>query len=89
MPPEQVDPFIAALDPAVGRTVSLNGSTEDVTGQLRDLDAQIENRIPDKSTPIVVLCAGGVRSAFAAKTLGELGYGDDALAALRREGALG
>ncbi|MFZ9629718.1 MAG: DUF4349 domain-containing protein [Ilumatobacteraceae bacterium] len=42
MPPEQVDPFIAGLDPAVGRTVSLNGSTEDVTGQLRDLDAQIE-----------------------------------------------
>mgnify|MGYP003332399206 CR=1 FL=1 len=40
------------------------------------LEAQIENRIPDKSTPIVVLCAGGVRSAFAAKTLGELGYGD-------------
>ena len=42
MPPEEVDPFIADLDPAVGRTVSLNGSTEDVTGQLRDIDAQIE-----------------------------------------------
>ena len=27
-------------------------------------------------TPVVVFCAGGVRSAFAAKTLGELGYTD-------------
>lgn len=41
-----------------------------------NLEAQIENRIPDKSTPIVVHCAGGVRSAFAAKTLTELGYSD-------------
>ncbi|MCB0967039.1 MAG: molybdopterin-synthase adenylyltransferase MoeB [Ilumatobacter sp.] len=38
------------------------------------LEAQIENRIPDKSTPVVVYCAGGVRSAFAAKTMNELGY---------------
>ena len=38
------------------------------------LEAQIESRITDKSTPVVVYCAGGVRSAFAAKTLGELGY---------------
>ncbi|MEY3749551.1 MAG: putative molybdopterin synthase sulfurylase MoeB [Actinomycetota bacterium] len=29
-----------------------------------------------KSAPIVVYCAGGVRSAFAAKTLAELGYTD-------------
>ena len=38
------------------------------------LEAQIENRIPDKTTPVVVYCAGGVRSAFAARTMGELGY---------------
>lgn len=38
------------------------------------LEAQIETRIPDKSTPVVVYCAGGVRSAFAARTMGELGY---------------
>ncbi len=41
-----------------------------------NLEASIEARVPDKSTPIVVMCAGGVRSAFAAKTLGELGYTD-------------
>ncbi len=40
------------------------------------LEAQVESRIPDKSTPVVVFCAGGVRSAFAAKTLSELGYVD-------------
>ncbi len=38
------------------------------------LEAQIENRIVDKSLPVVVYCAGGVRSAFAAKTMQELGY---------------
>ena len=38
------------------------------------LEAQIEGRIVDKSAAIVTYCAGGVRSAFAAKTLGELGY---------------
>ena len=38
------------------------------------LEAQVEGRITDKSMPVIVYCAGGVRSAFAAKTLGELGY---------------
>lgn len=38
------------------------------------LEAQIEGRIIDKEAPVVAYCAGGVRSAFAAKTLAELGY---------------
>ena len=38
------------------------------------LEAQIEAKIVDHDAPVVVYCAGGVRSAFAAKTLGELGY---------------
>jgi sulfur-carrier protein adenylyltransferase/sulfurtransferase len=41
-----------------------------------NLETQVESRIPDRSSPVVVYCAGGVRSAFAAKTLGELGYTD-------------
>src|SRR4051812_46844003 len=41
-----------------------------------NLESQIEGRVPDRATPIVVYCAGGTRSAFAAKTLGELGYTD-------------
>ncbi len=40
------------------------------------LETNIEMRIPDRGTPLVVICAGGTRSAFAAKTLGELGYTD-------------
>ncbi|CAB4600848.1 MAG: molybdopterin-synthase adenylyltransferase MoeB [Actinomycetes bacterium] len=40
------------------------------------LEAQVEGRILDKTAPVVVYCAGGVRSAFAAKTLQELGYSD-------------
>ena len=38
------------------------------------LEAQIEGRIVYKNAPVIVYCAGGVRSAFAAKTLQELGY---------------
>jgi sulfur-carrier protein adenylyltransferase/sulfurtransferase len=41
-----------------------------------NLESNIEGRIPDHDTPLVVFCAGGVRSAFAAKTLTELGYTD-------------
>ncbi len=40
------------------------------------LEAQVEGRLLDKTAPTVVYCAGGVRSAFAAKTLQELGYTD-------------
>jgi molybdopterin/thiamine biosynthesis adenylyltransferase/rhodanese-related sulfurtransferase len=40
------------------------------------LEFQVEGRIPDKSLPVVVYCAAGVRSAFAAKTLTDLGYTD-------------
>jgi molybdopterin/thiamine biosynthesis adenylyltransferase/rhodanese-related sulfurtransferase len=39
------------------------------------LESRIESRVPDRATPIVLYCASGERSALAAKTLGELGYG--------------
>src|SRR5438105_2502077 len=38
------------------------------------LELQVEQRVPDKSAKIVAYCAGGTRSALAAKTLAELGY---------------
>jgi molybdopterin/thiamine biosynthesis adenylyltransferase/rhodanese-related sulfurtransferase len=38
------------------------------------LESQVEGRLIDKTAPVVVYCAGGVRSAFAAKTMQELGY---------------
>jgi sulfur-carrier protein adenylyltransferase/sulfurtransferase len=40
------------------------------------LEFQVEGKLPDKSAPVVVYCAGGVRSAFAAKTMQDLGYSD-------------
>ncbi len=40
------------------------------------LETSIEGRVPDKATSLVVHCASGIRSAFAAKTLSELGYED-------------
>jgi molybdopterin/thiamine biosynthesis adenylyltransferase/rhodanese-related sulfurtransferase len=40
------------------------------------LESGIESRVPDKATPLVVFCAAGNRSAFAAQTLAQLGYGD-------------
>jgi molybdopterin/thiamine biosynthesis adenylyltransferase/rhodanese-related sulfurtransferase len=41
-----------------------------------NLEFGVEGRIPDKERPLVVYCAGGTRSAFAAKTLADLGYKD-------------
>ena len=41
-----------------------------------NLETTVEGKISDKATPVVVYCAGGARSAFAAKTLAELGYTD-------------
>jgi sulfur-carrier protein adenylyltransferase/sulfurtransferase len=38
------------------------------------LESRIEAAVPDRSTPVVLYCAAGNRSAFAAKTLEELGY---------------
>jgi molybdopterin/thiamine biosynthesis adenylyltransferase/rhodanese-related sulfurtransferase len=38
------------------------------------LEIQIESKVTDKNAPVVLYCAGGTRSALAAKTLQELGY---------------
>ncbi len=39
-----------------------------------NLESRIEQAAPDRSRPILLYCAAGNRSAFAAKTLEELGY---------------
>ncbi|HET7129170.1 MAG TPA: molybdopterin-synthase adenylyltransferase MoeB [Gaiellaceae bacterium] len=41
-----------------------------------NLESRIERVAPDKSRPVVLYCAVGARSAFAAKSLSELGYAD-------------
>ncbi len=40
------------------------------------LESQVEGRVTDHDAHLVVYCAGGTRSAFAADTLGQLGYTD-------------
>src|SRR3954451_9521009 len=40
------------------------------------LESSIESRVADRATPLIVHCAGGTRSAFAAQTLAQLGYTD-------------
>src|SRR5262245_29273875 len=40
------------------------------------LEVKVEKTITDKETPIIVYCAGGVRSALATKSLQQLGYSD-------------
>ena len=40
------------------------------------LESRIERLAPDPARPVVIYCSAGNRSAFAAKTLAELGYED-------------
>ena len=40
------------------------------------LELRIEDAVPEKAGTLVVMCAGGVRSLFAAEGLRALGYGD-------------
>src|ERR1700741_1129208 len=40
------------------------------------LEVRGEKAVPDKDKPVIVYGAGGTRSAYAAKTLQELGYSD-------------
>lgn len=38
------------------------------------LELRVEDAVPNKNAPVIVYCAGGTRSVFAAKSLAELGY---------------
>lgn len=40
------------------------------------MEMRVEEAVPDKETPVVAYCAGGVRSLIAARTLKEMGYTD-------------
>jgi sulfur-carrier protein adenylyltransferase/sulfurtransferase len=80
----EVDPATAEVQIALGGAAILDVREPDEydQGALANaihiprghLEAQVEGRLLDKTQPVVVYCAGGVRSAFAARTLGELGY---------------
>ncbi len=82
----EVDPATAEQEIAAGGTVVLDVREPDEyeQGALPDavhiprgtLETSVEGRIPDKTSHVLVYCAGGVRSAFAAQTMQELGYSD-------------
>jgi molybdopterin/thiamine biosynthesis adenylyltransferase/rhodanese-related sulfurtransferase len=38
------------------------------------LEQRVEDQIPEKASEVILYCAGGTRSALAARSLGELGY---------------
>jgi molybdopterin/thiamine biosynthesis adenylyltransferase/rhodanese-related sulfurtransferase len=40
------------------------------------LESQVESKIPNKDVPVVIYCAAGNRSSFAAESLEQLGYTD-------------
>ena len=82
----EVEPAGAEQEIAAGNAVVLDVREPDEyeQGALPDavhiprgtLETSVEGRIPDKSSHVVVYCAGGTRSAFAAQTMQELGYTD-------------
>ncbi len=79
---EQVHEVIANREPAV--LVDVRESDEWRAGHLPGaihiprgfLELQVDEKLPDRDAPVILYCAGGNRSALAAKTLKELGYAD-------------
>jgi molybdopterin/thiamine biosynthesis adenylyltransferase/rhodanese-related sulfurtransferase len=65
--------FLDVREPDEYEQGAVPGAVHIPRGQL---EFSVEGRILDKTTPVAIYCAGGTRSAFAAKTLQELGYTD-------------
>ena len=78
--PEQAEELIASganlLDVREGEEVAQGVIPNAVHVPRGHLEFQVEGRLPQKDQPLVVYCAGGVRSAFAAATLEAIGYTD-------------
>ncbi|MGO9344288.1 MAG: molybdopterin-synthase adenylyltransferase MoeB [Acidimicrobiales bacterium] len=65
--------FLDVREPDENEQGTIPGSILLPRGQL---EFQVEGKLPDKQAPVVVYCAGGVRSAFAAQTMQAIGYAD-------------
>jgi molybdopterin/thiamine biosynthesis adenylyltransferase/rhodanese-related sulfurtransferase len=78
--PQQVD----ALPPNSAAVIDVREASEWEQGHLPGavhisksyVEQQIEGAVPDRDAPVILYCAGGVRSLFAAQTLEQLGYTD-------------
>ena len=73
---------VGALQPGGAAIVDVREASEWEQGHLPDaihisksyVEQQIEDAVPDRDTPVILYCAGGVRSLFAAQSLEQLGY---------------
>ena len=78
--PQEVD----ALAPGAATIVDVREASEWDQGHVPGaahvsksyIEQQIEVAAPDRDAPVILYCAGGVRSLFAAQTLAEMGYSD-------------
>ncbi len=76
--PQEVD----ALGPSAATIVDVREVSEWEQGHVPGashvsksyIEQQIEGVVPDRDAPVVLYCAGGVRSLFAAQTLADMGY---------------
>jgi sulfur-carrier protein adenylyltransferase/sulfurtransferase len=73
---------VSALPPGGATIVDVREASEWEQGHLPDavhisksyVEQQIEGAVPDRDASVVLYCAGGVRSLFAAQSLEQLGY---------------
>ena len=78
--PQEVD----ALPPGAAVLVDVREASEWDQGHLPGashvsksyIEQQIEAIAPDRDAPVILYCAGGVRSLFAAQTMADMGYTD-------------
>ena len=75
---------IAALSPGAATVVDVREASEWEQGYIPGanhvsksyIEQQIEAVAADRDAPVILYCAGGIRSLFAAQTLAEMGYTD-------------
>jgi molybdopterin/thiamine biosynthesis adenylyltransferase/rhodanese-related sulfurtransferase len=80
--PEVSPQEVAALDASATTIVDVREASEWEQGHIPGanhisksyIEQQIEGVVPDRDAPVVLYCAGGVRSLFAAQTLAGMGY---------------
>ncbi len=81
----EVSPLeVDALPPGAATIVDVREASEWEQGHLPGaqhvsksyIEQQIEGVAADRNAPVILYCAGGVRSLFAAQTLAEMGYTD-------------
>jgi len=80
--PEVNPQEVGSLEPGAATVIDVREASEWEQGHVPGanhvsksyIEQQIEGLAPDRDQPLVLYCAGGVRSLFAAQTLQEMGY---------------